>query len=131
MVSDDFFDNLPEDPILAAHEVCKAIIKFDNSVPRGTEVDHYDEYLELLGLFQAFCDAYGLAFNFPPLSRAKNDNAKEISDFFRAVAKNLDTKVSKLKLDNARLKFSSKLPKSFTYNLQMATLTNFKRLSTN
>lgn len=126
MFSDDLFQNLPEDPILAAHKLCQVFCTFDRTLPEQEKLTHSDQYLNAMGAFQAFADSYALNIDFPELVGDRHQNTQEISDFFQALYGALDTEVAKMTVENARSHYSSKFSATYYYQF---TEENLKKLS--
>lgn len=108
MFDDDFFNKLPDDPIVAAHKISNTFCTFDRGIPDKDKQEFLEHYLTAMGAFQAFADAYALNFDFPQLTGDRGQNTREIRNFFYTLRDALDAEVAKLTVEQARSKFSNR-----------------------
>ena len=128
MIDEKFLESLPDDPILAVHGICEEFFLQDNQIPLGHENECYENYLEVIGLFQAFSEAYQLDYSLPSLSGDRETNITRIRNFFVEVHKTLEKDVASLTIERARNRFSSKIGRAFSYEFTTGDLNRVQAL---
>ncbi len=128
MFDDDFFNNLPNEPIVAAHKISNTFCAFDRSIPDKDKQEFLEHYLTAMGAFQAFADAYALNFDFPQLSGDREQNTREIRSFFYTLRDALDAEVAKLTVEQARSKFSSRFARASYFEIPEENLKKLQLL---
>lgn len=128
MFDEDFFQSLPENPVLAAHKICEVFCTFDNGIAEGEKPGYSDTYLTALGAMQAFADAYVLSMDFPELGSDRESNIQIISKFFHSMYQALDTEVAQLTVQEARNQFSSQFSQSHYYQFTDENLQKLKMI---
>ena len=83
--------------------------------------------MEALGAYQAFCDAFGLAFSPPSLGTDREENINFIRDFFNSASRGLDKQITNVTIRNAHDRFLIKFGAGFTYEFSDGDL---KRVQT-
>ncbi len=130
MFDDTFFDQLPADPILAAHRICEAFCAFDCNIPDKDKQGFLEHYLTALGAFQAFADAYVLNFDFPELSGDREKNTREIRQFFITLRDALDAEVAKLTVEQAKHRFTGRFAPASYFEFSDENLKKLRLLFT-
>lgn len=130
MFNDRYFDELPNDPILAGQKVCRDILRFRGEASSRGEalVQYYDEYLMALGLFQALMEACGIEFNFPYVGENKHDNIGRIHKFFEEADTEIAKGVAKLSIDHFKTRFATKFSRIFLYEFSEGDLNRIQEL---
>lgn len=128
MFSDELFDDLPEDPVLAAHKICEVFCTFDRTIPNLKKINHSNEYLQAMGAFQAFADSYALNIDFPELSGDRQQNTDAISDFFQELFNALDREVALMTVENARIHYAGKFVATYYYQFTEENLNKLQML---
>ena len=106
---------LPDNPFLAAKQICEFFLQEDRKIDGPMEHQHYGWYLNMLGLFQAYCESHALSYNFPELGEDRVDNISEIQAFFKGVHKILEGMVTKFTLIQAKQKYLERFERGFFY----------------
>jgi hypothetical protein len=146
MYDEKFLDDLPDDPILAASELCKKFKEFhlsdkekrtkaakNNSLLSTIEAltvneTLYDQYLEAIAIFQAFCETHQLKFNFPGLTSDKKQNIERIVAFFDVAILELTKNVADITVTRIKTKYAAKFGKGFLYEFSQGDLDRIQQL---
>ena len=128
-MSDNNFESLPDDPILAACEVCNAFFRKDNHVgPFKNELEGYDWYIEAFGVLCALAEVYGLPFPPPPaLGGERKGNINAIRDYFETTRIFVDREATHTALQSTKERYISKFKATFAYEFSDGDL---KRVQT-
>jgi predicted metal-dependent hydrolase len=124
MFTEEFIKGLPDDPIRAGIEICKAFLQFVNTITTGTKrqySDKYDAFLEAFAFAEIFIEANGIEIGVPDvnISSDRDFNCKVIIDFFQrwqgAATKEWEALNAKNALENARARYRHILGKGVIY----------------
>lgn len=127
MFKDKFIEELPDDPILASHKICEEFFLQDQQIPATHEEESYEIYLEAFGIFQAVIEAYQLNYTLPSINSNRTENILRIQRFFRETRKTLENDVAQITIQKAKIKFSAKMNRTFSYEF---TTGDLKRVQT-
>lgn len=149
MFDENFIDNLPDDPVVAANELCKRFSELHQNEqskriqaadPHGKNtlattvavltpnVALHDKYLEALAIFQAFAEAQRLNFEYPNLSSNKAENVKRVISFFESASQTLTKGVAELTVARVKSKYAAKFGKAFLYEFSQGDLERIQLL---
>jgi len=128
MFDEEYFENLPNDPILAGLHVCKEILDLHRRSPTAQQFEQYDEYLLALGLFGALNEAYSLKFDSPPLTGNKSDNIRRIAEFFQAAETEMTKNAAQITVERFKTQFARKFGRIFSYEFSEGDLNRIQQL---
>lgn len=149
MFDENFIDRLPDEPLLAASELCKRFLdlheeeqskKTKSMDPQGKSplvaalagltpnVVLHDKYLEALAVFQALAEAHQLKFSYPALTTNKTSNIELIVGFFRGTSQTLTKSVAELTIARIKLRYATKFGKAFLYEFSQGDLDKIQQL---
>ena len=124
MFSDEFIDGLPDDAYEAARLLCDVFNETDSKIEPGRETDdaNYFSYIKAHGIFQGLVEAYELPVSIPPLSRDRKENAASTRKLVRGVASIAENEFVQSTVRSAKLKFATKMGKTFHYEFSEGDL---------
>lgn len=130
MYDDNFFETLPDDPVLAGHKICDEFFSsFQGFTTEKTIVaEKYNEVLEGLGILEAYCESYGLDYALPKASTNKELTVTNTFDFFRKLSAKLEQDISRITIEKSRNKYLVKFGKTFTYTFSDGDLARVQTL---
>lgn len=146
MYDDKFLDDLPDDPIIAASELCKRFkaVHESEKVKRTKAAGNnsllgalnaltpnealYDKYLEAVAVFQAFAEAHQLNFKYPELTSDKKQNIERIIAFFDVATLALTKSVADITVTRIKAKYAVKFGKVFLYEFSQGDLDRIQNL---
>lgn len=126
--NDDFINDLPQDPIAAVLMVCDHFLEVSAKIKEP--LNDYDKFVDALGFFEAFIDAYKIAkeFNCPEIGPDRDHNVKNINQFFASTYKTYDEKYQKQSLARSKSRYSLKFGKAFLYELTQDELLGIQKV---
>jgi hypothetical protein len=128
MFGDDFVDQLPEDPIEAAHLICIKFKEFDESIIEQSKLEFYESYIAALGLFNAFAESYLLDYKTPIVGSDSDRNIESIRYFFYKLIDKLGNHLAQVKVQKIKNKYLLKFGRSFAYEFSDGDLRRMQEL---
>ena len=128
MFDDDYFEKLPGDPVIAAQQICKDVLRLREELQNTGHptASCYDDFLTALSLFQALAEAYNLSLDFPYLAQDKNDNIGKIVNFFVTAEVKLAAGVAQISAERFKTRFATKFGKIFLYEFSEGISIEYK-----
>ena len=127
MIDDNFVKNLPQDPVLAAGEICRKVVQTWEQ-QGSSAVNIYEEYLSALGIFSALAEAYGLKFELPELTGDRSQNIQQIYSFMRTIGTDIEKEIAKLTVQRVRDEYVAKIGRGFGYEFSDGDLKKIQEL---
>jgi hypothetical protein len=128
MFDDEFLNNLPDDPLQAAFNMCRRFREAHSSIPSESEVDSYEIYIEAFAALEVFSEAFGLGVSVPELGSDRSNNIRAICGFFNDTHKMLEGKIAISGLANARRKYKTKFGVGLFYEFSDGDLARIQQL---
>ncbi|TAJ80179.1 hypothetical protein EPO44_18755, partial [bacterium] len=127
MIDDNFVKNLPQDPVLAAGEICRKVVQTWEQ-QGSSAVNIYEEYLSALGIFSALAEVYGLKFELPELTGDRSQNIQQIYSFMRTIGTDIEKEIAKLTVQRVRDEYVAKIGRGFGYEFSDGDLKKIQEL---
>lgn len=117
LITDEYIDSLPLDPINAVLKITSDFFEFDRQNASVKErLDEYDSYLELYTFLSVYLEENRiLDFEYPILEENRADNINELARFVMTVADGMQAKQSEYRMSRLRDVFRAQLTNSFSY----------------
>jgi hypothetical protein len=104
--NEDFFESLPQKPSLAGLRICLKFLEFNNVFTEPKiKKEHYEQYVQALGVLKAFSEANDFVFTYPEISGDPED-INIIVKFFQTVRRHFQKGIANLELEESVDKFS-------------------------
>ena len=141
MITDEFIDGLPDDPVLALDNIINKYFEFDSWVKDkkiekyggkptllssiavvSQDTEYHSDYVEYFGLFQAYSEANEFEFKYPEMVSDISRNSKNIYDFFIEAKEIVTKEVTNLTLSRIKNKYLTQFGKNFAYEFSKGDL---------
>lgn len=130
MFNNEFFSNLPNDPASAAFYLIIEFNKFNNEVVNSAEpaTEFYEQYIEAVGLCNAFIDMLKVAVPALNLTPDHGQNIGNIRTFFSQASKAFSQKKIELLSIKARERLQKQFDSFLIYKFTDGDLTRIQEL---
>lgn len=130
MFTDQFIDNLPDDPHEAARALCREFLEYHSHLVYEEETgdDHYLSYIQAHAVFQALVENYELPVNIPPLGKDRRSNVEAAKQLASSVSDLAESAYVATTVRTAKLKFSTKIGRTFQYEFSEGDLDKSQKL---
>lgn len=119
MFSEEFLQDLEDDPVQATRTFCNEFSRFDEDLKTrfATSIQdiHFDAFLEAFGFAQVLAEALGLTLGVPALVPSRVDSVKLIRMYVSALRMDCDQQHAHLTVEAARRKLAGKFKGRFYY----------------
>ncbi len=128
MIDDNFYNNLPDDPVEAIHTICQAVKGFYANSNEEQDQSHYKDYLKAFGVLKAINETYNMGIAVPSLPTGKDNHLKFLADFSGKLASQLDSVVANNIIKNSQDQYLIKIGRTFSYEFSQGDLNRIQTL---
>ena len=114
MVEDKFIENLSDNPIEGAKQICDLIVDFHNTEARGS-IDRYSDYIELYALASSYFEAHDIDYQFPAFGEDKAKNINTLIAVAGDIGRKLEQKLDTKSIEHLKSKYQAKFKGGFCY----------------
>lgn len=122
---DSFFENLPDDALLALMAICQEFMKLDREATQ--RVEYLEDYLNALAIFKAYAEHKSFKSNFPAPAQSAQDTINGIRGFFQQNQTELSRQLTTVYLDRQTQKYADRFQSESAY---VFTDDDFARIQT-
>jgi hypothetical protein len=134
MFSDEFLENLPNNPYEAIRSMSECFDKEHQAIPPGEEVENFDKYIDAFAALEAFIQATELPFGLPNLNTPPDPQTdiKIIGNCFKSSGNHAAAKLRERKytscFDKSREKYAMRFGTVFAYRFSDGDIARIQQL---
>lgn len=128
MFTEDFLDQLPDDPYQALKLMCKEFWEINAEISEGDEDEYSREYIDAYAAIEAYIEAHGLEITLPDIGEDKSANIDLVRQIYVEINSIVDKYVMNLDLSESREKYKSRFGKIFLYQFSDGDINRIQKL---